>query len=562
MGDLILAIDQGTTGTRVIAYDRQARQVAQSYREFTQYYPRPGWVEHDAEEIWESTLTTLRECLERADADLARVHAIGITNQRETVVLWDRATSKPVHRAIVWQCRRTSDLCNRLKAEGRERLFRRKTGLVLDAYFSGTKLRWIFEQNPVLEARAKAGELAAGTIDSWLIWKLTDGATHATDPTNASRTLLYDIHERDWSAPLLDVLRVPRAILPEVRRSSGDFGRVSVKLGLGGTPPISGVAGDQQAALYGQGAWSPGMGKNTYGTGCFLLMNTGDELVHSKRGLLTTLACDAQGRPAYALEGSVFIAGAAMQWLRDELGLIASAAESEELARAVDDTAGVYMVPAFVGLGAPYWDMEARGALVGLTRGANRKHVVRATLESLAYQTKDVCDAMIADAGLSLKELRVDGGACRNDFLMQFQADILGVAVDRPNVIETTALGAAFLAGLGSGFWSSPSEVAGVRSTDRRFEPAMDAAHAAALYDGWKQAVARVRSAAPAPAPNRRPISARGEKPSPRGAGRKSTGQAAAARRTPRTRVSSKSGTKPKPRATKATATGKRGRKR
>ncbi len=523
MGDLILAIDQGTTGTRVIAYDRRARQVAQSYREFTQYYPRPGWVEHDADEIWESTLTTLRECLKRADADLSRVHAIGITNQRETVVLWDRATSRPVHRAIVWQCRRTAELCNQLKAEGRERLFRRKTGLVLDAYFSGTKLRWMLEQNPVLEARAKAGELAAGTIDSWLIWKLTDGESHVTDPTNASRTLLYDIHERDWSDPLLGVLRVPRAVLPQVRRSSGEFGRVSAKLGLGGTPPISGVAGDQQAALYGQGAWSPGMGKNTYGTGCFLLMNTGTELVHSKRGLLTTLACDAEGRPAYALEGSVFIAGAALQWLRDELGLISSAAESEELARAVDDTAGVYMVPAFVGLGAPYWDMGARGALVGLTRGANRKHVVRATLESLAYQTKDVCDAMIADAGLDLKELRVDGGACRNDFLMQFQADVLGVAVDRPTVIETTALGAAFLAGLGSGFWKSPSEVAGVRETHRRFEPAMARARAAELYEGWKQAVARVRSATPVAAPAKparraRPASAakRASAPKPR----------------------------------------------
>lgn len=494
MGDLLLAIDQGTTGTRVIAYDRQARPVAQSYREFTQYYPKPGWVEHDANEIWESTLTTLHECLERAEADLSRVHGIGITNQRETVVIWDRATSRPVHRAIVWQCRRTADMCNRLKAEGREALFRRKTGLVLDAYFSGTKIRWILDQDPALAARARAGELAAGTMDTWLIWKLTNGASHVTDPTNASRTLLYDIHRRDWSDQLGKLLGVPRALLPKVRPSSGEFGRVSSQLGLGGTPPISGVAGDQQAALYGQGAWKPGMGKNTYGTGCFLLMNTGKELVHSRRGLLTTLACDARGRPAYALEGSVFIAGAAIQWLRDELGLIGSAAESEELARAVDDTAGVYMVPAFVGLGAPYWDMDARGALVGLTRGANRKHVVRATLEALAYQTKDVCDAMVADAGLDLRELRVDGGACRNDFLMQFQADVLGCAVDRPTIIETTALGAAFLAGLGSGFWSSPDEVAGVRETNRRFEPTMDRAVAARLYDGWRAAVARVRS--------------------------------------------------------------------
>ncbi len=539
MGDLLLAIDQGTTGTRVIAYDRGARPVAQSYREFTQYYPQPGWVEHDAEEIWESTLTTLRECLERADADLSRVHGIGITNQRETVVLWDRATSKPVHRAIVWQCRRTTDLCNQLKSEGREPLFRRKTGLVLDAYFSGTKIRWILDREPALAARAKAGELAAGTIDSWLIWKLTGGEVHATDPTNASRTLLYDIHARDWDDQLLNVLRVPRKLLPEVRRSSSDFGRVTAKLGLGGTPPIAGVAGDQQAALYGQGAWTPGLAKNTYGTGCFLLMNTGREGVHSKRGLLTTLACDAYGRPAYALEGSVFIAGAAIQWLRDEVGLLGSAAESEELARSVDDTGGVYMVPAFVGLGAPYWDMDARGALVGLTRGSNRKHLVRATLESLAYQTRDVCDAMRADAGLDLAELRVDGGACRNDFLMQFQADILGVVVDRPTVIETTALGAAFLAGLGCGFWASPDEVAGVRETNRRFEPSMDRDRAERLYDGWKQAVVRVRSEVAHPSAAARPAKRRAS-PRPKRPAKK----AAAARAKPSPR-------KPRPAAPK-----------
>ncbi len=408
--------------------------------------------------------------------------------------MWDRATSKPVRRAIVWQCRRTSKMCDALKERGLEPTFKQKTGLVVDAYFSGTKLRWILDQDPSLRARAEAGELAAGTIDSWLIWKLSGGQDHLTEHTNASRTLLYNIHERTWDDELLGHLGIPRALLPEVRRSSGDLGRVSASLGLGGTPPITGAAGEQQAALYGQGAWEPGVIKNTYGTGCFLLMGTGSDAITSKGGLVTSLSCTAEGDPAYTLEGSIFVAGAAVQWLRDGLKVIATAPETETLANSVEDTGGVYMVPAFVGLGAPYWDQDARGAILGLTRGTTREHLVRATLESLAYQTRDVCDVMASDAGVALSELRVDGGATDNDFLMQFQADLLGITVDRPTNTESTALGAAFLAGLGSGFWKSPDELKHIRQTDRRFEPAMERSEADRLYEGWKSAVARVRS--------------------------------------------------------------------
>jgi len=493
MPDLLLAIDQGTTGTRAYVFDHRAHVRGLAYRELTQHYPRPGWVEHDPDEIWETVLATAREALGAAGADAARVAAVGITNQRETTIVWERATGRPVHPAIVWQCRRTAPICEELKARGLEPLFRDATGLVLDAYFSGTKLKWILDQDPALRARAERGELCFGTVDSWLIWKLSAGAVHATDPTNASRTLLYDIHRRAWSDDLLAALDVPRALLPEVRPSRGDFGRVAASHGLGGTPPIAGVAGDQQAALYGQGAWQAGEAKNTYGTGCFLLLNTGARAVASTGGLLTTIACDAEGGPAYALEGAVFIAGAAIQWLRDGLGFFATAAECEALAASVADSAGVYVVPAFVGLGAPYWDMGARGAILGLTRGAGRAHITRATLEAIAYQTRDVASVMADEAGLSLKDLRVDGGACRNDLLMQIQADILGVTVNRPRMIETTALGAAFLAGLGSGFWSGPDEIRSVRETDREFTPVVDRARADAMYAGWQRAVARVR---------------------------------------------------------------------
>ena len=491
----IVAIDQGTTGTTVLVFDRRGRVVGRAYSEFTQHYPKPGWVEHDPEEIWRVTLRVLRQACRRARVQARDVVALGITNQRETTVLWERRSGRPVHRAIVWQDRRTSSFCEELRARGLEDLVRRKTGLVLDPYFAGTKLHWLLEHVPRAAARAHAGELAFGTIDTWLIWKLTGGAVHATDPTNASRTLLYDIHAGAWDLELCDLLGVPAGVLPEVRPSSGDFG-MSAGSVLGTPVPITGVAGDQQAALFGQGCVESGMAKNTYGTGCFLLLNTGAEPVASRHGLLTTVACDARGGRAYALEGSVFIAGAAIQWLRDGLGLVKKAAESERLARSVDSTLGVYLVPAFVGLGAPHWDAEARGALLGLTRGVTRAHVVRAALEALAYQARDVVDAMAADAGSHLSMLRVDGGAAANDFLMQFQADVLGVPVDRPRVVETTAMGAAFLAGLAAGFWRSQAELAHARRIDRRFTPRMKAGVREGLYSGWQTAVARVRSGA------------------------------------------------------------------
>jgi len=421
------------------------------------------------------------------------VAALGSTNQRETTVVCDRGAGKPVHRAIVWQDRRTAPLCEALRARGAEAQVREKTGLVLDPYFSGTKLRWLLEQVPRAAARARRGELCFGTIDTWLVWRLTGGKVHATDATNASRTLLYDIHARAWDAALCALLEVPEAVLPTVHPSSGEFGQTTADV-LGASVPIAGIAGDQQAALFGQGCVDAGMAKNTYGTGCFLLLNTGDRPVRSDHGLLTTIACDARGGPAYALEGSVFIAGAAIQWLRDGLGLLRKAAESERLARTVDSSLGVYLVPAFVGLGAPYWDPDARGALLGLTRGVSRAHVVRAALESLAFQTRDVVEAMAADAGEPLRTLRVDGGAAANGFLMQFQADLLGVPVERPRVVETTAMGAAFLAGLGTGFWRSQADLVRVRRIDRRFRPRMRSETRDALYRGWQAAVDRVRS--------------------------------------------------------------------
>jgi glycerol kinase len=489
----VVAVDQGTTGSTVLVFDRRGRVVGRAYSEFTQHYPRPGWVEHDAEEIWRVTLRVLRQACKRAGARARDVAAVGITNQRETTVLWDRRTGRPLHRAIVWQDRRTAPYCETLRERGAEPMIRRKTGLVVDSYFSGTKLRWLLEHVPRAAERAERGELCFGTIDSWLMWKLTGGAVHATDPTNASRTLLYDIDAGAWDRELCELLGVPAALLPEVRPSSGEFGRTD-KAVLGQPVPIAGVAGDQQASLFGHGCVEPGMAKNTYGTGCFLLLHTGSRRVSSEQGLLTTVACDERGGPAYALEGAVFVAGATLQWLRDGLGLIKRATESERLARSVPSSLGVHLVPAFVGLGAPYWDADARGAILGLTRGVTRAHVVRAALESLAFQTRDVADALVAAAGAPLAALRVDGGAAANDFLMQLQTDLLGVPIDRPRVVETTAMGAAFLAGLGVGMWRSQGELAQARRIDRRFRPRMKPEERDALYRDWQAAVARVRS--------------------------------------------------------------------
>ena len=494
MTEAILAIDQGTTGSTALVFSRSGEIIGRAYSELTQHYPKPGWVEHDAEEIWRVSRETIRAALQAAAVGGGELKGIGITNQRETTVVWDAKTGRPVHHAIVWQSRQTAPICEALKAAGHEEAFRQRTGLVIDAYFSGTKIKWILDTYPDLKPRAERGELRFGTIDTWLLWKLTGGAVHATDATNASRTLLFNIHEQSWDRTLLDILEVPESMLPEVRPSSGVFGQTLGVDGVDDGVPIAGIAGDQQAALYGQGCWTPGMAKNTYGTGCFAMMNMGDESPISPGGLLTTVCNDAAGKPAYALEGSIFIAGAAVQWLRDELHLIAAASETEAIARSVDDTAGVYVVPAFAGLGAPYWDMNARGAILGLTRGAGRAHIIRATLESLAYQTRDVIEVMNADSGVTISELRVDGGAAQNDFLMQFQADLLGVPVDRPVVVETTAAGAAFLAGLAVGFWSSADELAGVRRRERLFEPQMPEEQCEELYAGWKYAVARVRS--------------------------------------------------------------------
>ena len=487
----ILAIDQGTTGSTAIVFDAGGTVRGRGYSEFRQYYPKPGWVEHDPEEIWSVSLAVMKRALRAAKIAALDLAAIGITNQRETVVVWDRRTGRPVHRAIVWQDRRTVDICAQLKADGVEPAVRAKTGLVLDPYFSGTKLRWLLDH--VRGLRAAAAHLAFGTIDSWLIWKLSGGRTHATDYTNASRTLLFDIHTREWDEALLRVLQVPAEILPQVRPSSGVIATTDARV-LGTEVPIAGVAGDQQAALFGQACFTPGMVKNTYGTGCFLLMYVGETPVASEKGLLTTLACTSDGRPAYALEGSIFVAGAAVQWLRDGLGVLKSASESERLARSVDSSLGVYVVPAFVGLGTPYWDPAARGAIVGLTRGVTRAHLVRATLESLAFQTRDVVDTMAAESGRHLTSLRVDGGASSNDFLMQFQSDMLGETVDRPRIIETTALGAALLAGRGVGLWSQPAHLERARLRDRVFKPRMKPERREALYRGWGRAVAAVRA--------------------------------------------------------------------
>jgi glycerol kinase len=482
----VLALDQGTTGSTSLVIGADGRVLGRAYSEFTQHFPRPGWVEHDADEIWEVTLAVARQALAAAaDAD---VRALGITNQRETVVVWERETLAPVHRAIVWQDRRSTELCRELRAAGHEPELRRRTGLVADPYFSGTKLTWLFRERPDLRARAEAGELAVGTVDAWLVARLTDGAVHATDPTNASRTLLMDLGTAAWDPWLADLLEVPTAALPEIRPSAGDFG-VAAGRHLGRELPIAGVAGDQQAALFGQGCWTAGLAKNTYGTGAFLLLNTGKSPVPSRHGLLTTAACDERGGLAYALEGSVFIAGAAVQWLRDELEVLGQAEESEALARSLAGNDGVYFVPAFVGLGAPHWEPDARGMLVGLTRGTGRAQVVRAALESMAYATVEVLHAMEADSGVVATELRVDGGAALNDWLMQFQADVLDLPVRRPALVETTALGAAGLAGIAEGVWAGAQDFLAAQAGADRFAPAMETTLRDGLLRGWGRAV-------------------------------------------------------------------------
>lgn len=484
----IMALDQGTTSSRCILFDHSGRICSVAQKEFTQYYPQPGWVEHDAQEIWDTTLEVARIAMLKIKANAAQIAGIGITNQRETTIVWDKNTGEPVYNAIVWQCRRTSEMVDALIENGHGEMIRAKTGLVPDAYFSGTKLRWILDCVPGVRERAEAGELLFGTVDTWLIWKLTGGAAHVTDYTNASRTMLFDIHRLCWDEELLQLLNIPRCMLPEVRPSSQVYGWTQFEL-LGGEIPVAGAAGDQQSALFGQCCFEPGDVKNTYGTGCFLLMNTGSDPVMSKNGLITTIAATLPGQVQYALEGSVFTAGAAIQWLRDELGVISSAAESLEYAQSVPDTAGVYVVPAFTGLGAPYWNQYARGMITGVTRGFSRAHLVRATLESIAYQTSDICKAMENDAGVPLTRLKVDGGASANDFLMQFQSDMLGSEVVRPKCIETTAMGAAYLAGLAVKFWESLDDVRASWETETVFRPEMDETHRDGLLKGWQKAV-------------------------------------------------------------------------
>ncbi|MEC7867003.1 MAG: glycerol kinase GlpK [Candidatus Poribacteria bacterium] len=489
----ILSIDQGTTGTTILLMDAEGEIVGKESREFTQYYPKPGWVEHDAIEIWEVTCQVVVDLVSAYNAK-NQIIAIGVTNQRETTVIWDRRTGNPIHPAIVWQCRRTSEICSDLKKQGLEEKIKSKTGLVTDPYFSSTKVLWILDQVDNARSLADQGYLAFGTIDSWLLWNLTDGASHATDQTNASRTMLFNINTLQWDEELLEIFQVPVSILPEVQPSSNIFGTTK---GLGFLPdsiPISGMAGDQQAALFGQLCTQSGVAKNTYGTGCFLLLNTGDQPIQSESGLLTTLACSLDQKPTYALEGSVFIAGAAIQWLRDELHFVDSAAETEVLAESLNDSDGVFVVPAFTGLGAPYWDPNAKGAILGLTRGTTPSHIVRASLESIAFQSADLVEAMIYDAGLQLHQLRVDGGAASNNFLMQFQADLLGVDIERPCHIETTAIGAAYLAGLGVGLWKNIDELVLHRQVDRVFSPQMSELQRQDKLSAWRNAVKRVLS--------------------------------------------------------------------
>lgn len=490
MAKYVMALDQGTTSSRCILFNEKGLIVTSAQKEFTQIYPKAGWVEHDPMEIWSSQVSVAAEAMAKINAEAVDIAAIGITNQRETTVVWDKRTGVPVYNAIVWQCRRTAEMCDELKAQGFDKVVREKTGLILDAYFSGTKVKWILDNVKGAREEAEKGNLLFGNIDTWLIWNLTKGKTYVTDYSNASRTLLFNIHELKWDEEILETLNIPKSMLPEVKPSSCVYGHTDSAI-LGGEIAIAGAAGDQQAALFGQTCYAPGTAKNTYGTGCFMLMNTGEKAIESTKGLLTTIAWGIDGKVEYALEGSVFIAGAAIQWLRDELRMINNAADSEEYATAVEDTNGVYVVPAFVGLGAPYWDPYARGTIVGLTRGAKKEHLIRATLEALAYQTNDVLKAMQEDSGITLKALKVDGGACANNFLMQFQSDILGVQVDRPEVIETTALGAAYLAGLAVGYWGSKEEVAENWAISRAFEPDMTVEKREELLNGWHTAVKR-----------------------------------------------------------------------
>lgn len=492
----ILAIDQGTTGSTALLIDHKGAVINRAYQELTQHFPRPGWVEHDPMEIWQSSQSVMCEILLKSrdahEIDSGDIAAIGITNQRETTIVWDKKNGQPVHHAIVWQSRQSVAICDRLKAAGHEPLFRERTGLRLDAYFSASKIRWILDQDATLQARAEAGELLFGTVDSWLLWQFTGGKVHATDPTNASRSLLFDIHQQAWDPELCALLNIPLRMLPEVRPSTGIFGHTAEGLKVPAGIPIAGIAGDQQAALFGQACWQPGQAKNTYGTGCFLLMNMGQQHPVSQHGLLTTLCCDENGKAAYALEGSVFFAGSTVQWLRDQLGIITDAAASEALAARVADNEGVYLVPAFAGLGAPYWDSAARGAIVGLTRGSGRPEIARAALESIAYQTRDIVSAMTEDSGVKLTEIRVDGGASSNNLLMQFQADILDVPILRPKMVETTAMGSAWLAGLAVGFWSGPAALSSLAEAQQCFKPHMTEKQRNALYSGWQQAVSRV----------------------------------------------------------------------
>ena len=485
----IVALDQGTTSSRAVILDHDANIVSVAQREFTQIYPQAGWVEHDPMEIWATQSSTLVEALAKTGITSDQLAGIGITNQRETTIVWNKETGKPVYNAIVWQCRRTADICEKLKAHGLEEYVRDNTGLVLDPYFSGTKIKWILDNVDGAREQAQDGKLLFGTVDTWLVWKMTQGRVHVTDYTNASRTMLFNINDLSWDKTLLDALDIPASMMPEVKASSEIYGQTNIG-GKGGIRiPIAGIAGDQQAALFGQMCVQAGQAKNTYGTGCFLLMNTGKEKVTSKNGLLTTLACGPRGEPAYALEGAVFMGGASIQWLRDELKILAGAEDSEYFATKVDSSNGVYVVPAFTGLGAPYWDAYARGTIVGLTRGINSNHIIRATLEGIAYQTRDVLDAMQADSGIKLENLRVDGGAVANNFLMQFQSDVLDTEVHRPQVTEVTALGAAYLAGLAVGFWSSLEELENKAVIERTFEPHEDEAKRNRRYKGWKRAV-------------------------------------------------------------------------
>jgi glycerol kinase len=489
MKKYVLALDQGTTSSRAILFNKAGEIVSISQQEFKQYFPKPGWVEHDASEIWVSILSVMADVLNKSNTTPKEIAAIGITNQRETAVVWDKRTGNPIYNAIVWQSRQTADICDDLRAQGHNDLFRNKTGLLIDAYFSGTKVKWILDHVEGARSKAEQGDLLFGTIDTWLIWKLSGGKAHVTDYTNASRTLMYNIYELCWDKELLTVLDIPQLMLPEVRFSSEIYTNTVTHHFFGEEVPISGVAGDQHAALFGQACFEKGMAKNTYGTGCFMLMNTGEKPIPSKQGLLTTIAWGIDGKVEYALEGSIFVAGSAVQWLRDGLRMIKSAAQSEEYADRTNSTQGVYVVPAFVGLGTPYWDSEVRGAVFGLTRGSSKEHFIRATLESLAYQTKDVLDAMETDSGIQLKTLRVDGGAVKNNFLMQFQSDMLNVTVERPIVNETTALGAALLAGLAVSFWKDKKDITGVWQIDRSFVPRMADTERVKLYNGWRKAV-------------------------------------------------------------------------